>query len=238
MTKPEQAAGPINRTTLSGQVTKRLRDGILAGLYRQGEQLNEAELARRFGVSRGPLREAMQRLIQEGLLHNRPHRGVFVPELTDEDLVDIYFAREAIETAAVRRIMESGEAVSVSRLLASEVDRMVEALQRDDWTTVIDHDLRFHTQLVNAANSRRLSRMYSALIAETRLCLHMLVSGFAGRKDFVEVHVALVDRLEAQDATGARRAIRKHLHEPLDSLSGQRRGEAGPSGPSDAGSPA
>ena len=110
MTKADPTAEPISRTTLSGQITERLRDGILAGLYSQGDQLNEAELARRFGVSRGPLREAMQRLIQVGLLENRPHRGVFVPELTDEDLADIYFAREAIETAALGRIMAEGEA--------------------------------------------------------------------------------------------------------------------------------
>ena len=103
--------------------------GILAGLYSQGEQLNEAVLARRFGVSRGPLREAMQRLIQDGLLENRPHRGVFVPELTDEDLADICFAREAIETAALRRVMAAGESVSVSRRLTIEVDRLADALR-------------------------------------------------------------------------------------------------------------
>ena len=224
MTKPDPTAEHISRTTLSGQVTERLRGGILAGRYRQGEQLHEAELARRFGVSRGPLREAMQRLIQDGLLENRPHRGVFVPELTDEDLADIYFAREAIETAALGRIMAAGEAVSVLQRMTLEIDRMVAALDRDDWDSVVEHDLRFHTQLVDSANSRRLSRMYSVLIAETRLCLHMLVSGFAGRKDFIEEHVALVERLAAEDAAGAQRAIRKHLHEPLKSLASQRRG--------------
>ena len=224
MTKPDPAVEPISRTTLSGQVTERLRDGILAGLYSQGEQLNEAELARRFGVSRGPLREAMQRLIQDGLLENRPHRGVFVPELTDEDLADIYFAREAIETAALRRIMAAGEAVSVSRRLTIEVDRMVDVLGRNDWETVVEHEMRFHTQLVDSANSRRLSRVCSVLLAETRLCLRMPVSGFAGQKDFVEEHVALVERLAAEDAAGAQRAIRKHLHEPLNCLVRRRRG--------------
>ena len=224
MTNLEQAAEPISRTTLSGQVTERLRDGILAGAYRQGEQLNEAELARHFGVSRGPLREAMQRLIQAGLLETRPHRGVFVPELTDEDLADICFAREAIETAALRRVVSLGKAVAVSRRLAIEVDRMDDALRRGDGNIIGDHEMRFHMQLVDSANSRRLSRMYSVLIAETCLCLHMLVSGSAGRKDFMEEHVTLVERLAAEDAAGAQRAIRKHLHEPLKSLARQRRG--------------
>ena len=230
MTKPGPAVEPISRTTLSGQVTERLRDGILAGLYSQGEQLNEAELARRFGVSRGPLREAMQRLIQDGLLENRPHRGVFVPELTDEDFADICFAREAIETAALRRVMAAGDSVLVSRRLTIEVDRLVEALRRGDWNGVVDHEIRFHTQLVDSANSRRLSRMYSALIAETRLCLLMPVSGFAEGEYFVEEHVALVERLAAEDAAGAQRAIRKHLHEPPHS-SDCRHGRTGAEAP-------
>ena len=227
MNQSDPAEEPIRRTTLSGQVTERLRDGILAGLYAQGEQLNEAELARRFGVSRGPLREAMQRLIQDGLLETRPHRGVFVPEMTGEDLADIYFAREAIETAAVRRIMATGESVSVSRRLADDVNRMAGALHGDDWSTVVDHEMRFHTQLVDSANSRRLSRMYAVLIAETRLCLHLPVSEFAGRKYFVEEHVVLVERLAARDAAGAQRAIRKHLHEPPNRLVRRRRDRTG-----------
>lgn len=222
MPNPSNVANPINRATLSGQVTERLRADILSGTFAPGEQLNEAQLARYFGVSRGPLREAMQRLIQDGLLDCRPHRGVFVPELTDEDLVDIYFAREAIESAALRRVMASGRAVEVAGLLTEQVERMVEALRRDDWNAVIDHDLRFHTRLVDAAGSRRLSRMYSVLIAETRLCLHLLVSGFEGRKDFIEEHRALTDRLAAEDADGALDAIANHLRQPLESIAQQR----------------
>ena len=222
MTKLDQEPRPINRATLSSLVTEQLREAILAGFYSQGAQLNEVELARQFGVSRGPLREALQRLVQEGLLHSKPHHGVFVPELTDEDLADIYFAREAIETAALRRIMVSGKAVEVAKILSHYIDKMVSALAEDDWTAVVDHDLSFHTQLVDSASSHRLSRMYAVLIAETRLCLHMLVSGYLGRKDFVEEHVALTDRLAAEDMPGALQAIRTHLHQPLESLTRQR----------------
>ncbi len=216
MKTPDPAAEPIRRKTLSGQVAERLRDGILAGLYAPGEQLQEVELARRFGVSRGPLREAMQRLIQDGLLENRPHRGVFVPELTGEDLADIHCAREAIETAALGRIMAEGESVSVSRRLTAEVDRVAGALDRDDWRAVVDHEARFHMQFVDSARSRRLSRMYSVLIAETRLCLHMTEtdSGATTHAGYIEAHRTLIERLAAQDAHGARRAIRKHLQKP------------------------
>ena len=233
MTKLYQGPRPISRSTLSEQVAEQLREAILAGIYDQGTQLNEAELARQFGVSRGPLREAMQRLVHEGLLKSKPHHGVFVPELTDKDLEDIYFAREAIETAALRRIMMSGKAVEVAKILSHYIDKMVSAMAEDNWAAVVDHDLSFHMQLVNSADSRRLSRLYAVLIAETRLCLHMLVSGYLGRKDFIEEHVVLTNRLAAEDTAGALKAIRKHLHEPLKSLAQQRQSkESLPSGTS------
>src|SRR5215218_8200290 len=82
-----------------------------------GTQLNEVELASSFGVSRGPVREALQRLIQEGLLRSEPHRGVFVPVMTDEDIDDVYLAREALEAAAVRQIARMGRSASAHKTL-------------------------------------------------------------------------------------------------------------------------
>ena len=103
---------------------------------------------------------------------------MFVPELTEEDLADIHFAREAIETAALRRIMAAGEAVSVARRLTIEPTGWSRHCGKT--TPVVDHPALPHP----AGGLRAqlpLSRMYSA-----RMCLHMLVSGFAGRKDFVD----------------------------------------------------
>jgi len=210
--------GPVSRATLSDLVTQQLRESILSGAYEPGVQLNETALARQLGVSRGPLREAIQRLVQEGLLTSRPRRGAFVPELTNADRADIYFAREAIETATLKRVIESGRAADLAKTLSRYVEAMVVALENDDWEAVIDHDLGFHCQLVDAAESPRLSRLYASLIAETRLCLHVLVSGWQGRKDFVEEHRALTERLAAEDTEGAMEAARRHLREPLRSL--------------------
>src|SRR4051812_50047153 len=75
------------------------------GVFAPGTQLGEAELAARFEVSRGPLREAMQRLVQEGLLRGERHRGLFVIDLSASDVRDIYLARLAIERTACQLIM-------------------------------------------------------------------------------------------------------------------------------------
>src|SRR6266511_439042 len=111
----------IRRATLTTQVAEQLRAWIRDGTLPAGTQLNEMDLAERLGVSRGPLREGLQRLIQEGLLNSQPHRGVFVPVINDEDLLDIYFAREVIETAAVRRIMAAAHSPRLSRMFSTVI---------------------------------------------------------------------------------------------------------------------
>ena len=121
MAGKHEVATRIPRVTFASMVGERIRSNIIDGTLPPGSQLNEVELASSFGVSRGPVREALQRLIQEGLLRSEPHRGVFVPVMTDEDIDDVYLAREALETAAVRRIARMGWSASAFKALDSIV---------------------------------------------------------------------------------------------------------------------
>jgi DNA-binding GntR family transcriptional regulator len=192
----------LPRATYASMVTERLRDSIVNGSLAPGSQLSEAELATRFGVSRGPVREALQRLIQEGLVRAEPHRGVFVPVLTDADVRDIYLARAALESAAVQHIIASSRAEAAADDLDAQVALMAEAESADDWEAVGRHDLDFHSALVAATGSERLQRMFSTVISETRLCLGVLTSAEA-RSDLVDEHreiAALIRKGQADEA--------------------------------------
>lgn len=133
-TKPTTTVKRLSRATLAAQVAEQLRAGILDGSFGPGAQLNEAELAEQFAISRGPVREGLQRLIQEGLLRSEPHRGVFVPVLSEQDLIDVYFAREAVESAAIRRIMAAASTSAVDAL-TPVVDEMTAAAAAGRWAT-------------------------------------------------------------------------------------------------------
>jgi DNA-binding GntR family transcriptional regulator len=98
---------PVSRSTASARVIDTLRAAILDGSMVPGSQLKETALADRLSVSRGPLREAVQRLVQEGLLWSQPHHGTFVVELGRDDVADIYLARRGIERTAAMAIQPS-----------------------------------------------------------------------------------------------------------------------------------
>jgi len=211
-------AKPIRRNTLSTQVAEQLRDWIRDGTLPAGAQLNEMELADRLGVSRGPIREGLQRLIQEGLLDSQPHRGVFVPVFSDEDLIDIYYAREVIEAAAVRRIMAAARPTDLLPTLEQTVSEMSHAVKLDDWPKVADLDMRFHTQMVAAAGSPRLIRMFTSVITETQLCLSMLAGVEPARQDLLPEHRLLAQLVMGEDIDEAVRAIAVHFSDAVVSL--------------------
>ena len=101
---------PIPRRSTARLIADRIRSAIVDGRLRPGEHMTEARLAEQLGVSRAPIREALQRLIQEGLAEHR-RQGVFVRQLTNADVADVYYARTACEVAAADAIMHSPEDV-------------------------------------------------------------------------------------------------------------------------------
>lgn len=212
----------IPRVTFASMVGERVRSDIIDGTLQPGSQLNEVELASAFGVSRGPVREALQRLIQEGLLRSEPHRGVFVPMMSEEDIDDIYLAREALETAAVRRITGTGRSASAYKVL----DRVVRAMRKaegvQDWPAVASRDLDFHTQLVSAAGSPRLERMFTTVISETRLCLGLLTGAYDAQDNLVDEHRQITDLIGDNDTEGAVVVLKKHFDDAVVTLKGRR----------------
>lgn len=220
MTGEPAAASQLTRATFASMVTERLRDGIVNGTLAPGSQLSEVDLAHSYGISRGPVREAIQRLVQEGLLRSEPHRGVFVPVLTDEDVADVYLARAALESAALRLLIAASASRSSYEILDQYVAEMETAASRGDWETVGRSDLDFHTALVESTGSQRLQRMFTTLISETRLCLAAL-AGAEARHDLVPEHREICDGIKDGDIERALAALEKHFDDAVVSLSGK-----------------
>jgi len=95
----EKEIKPIS--TIKDQVYNIIRSGILDGTFQQGEWLQEQDLAKRFSVSRSPIRESLKQLVGDGLLVNIPNKGVFVKKLADHDVEEIYEIRIMFEQFAI-----------------------------------------------------------------------------------------------------------------------------------------
>jgi DNA-binding GntR family transcriptional regulator len=180
-------------------------------------QLAEVELARQLQVSRGPVREAMQRLIQEGLLRSERNRGVFVVQLDDDDARDIYVARAAVEKAAAVRVTRRADPADFAAL-DDVLDRLEEAIE-NSWADVVEIDLEFHTTIVERCRSERLQRMFRTLAAETRLCLVRLEPFYPEKGNVVTEHRDILDAIRGGNELLVHQLIDHHMEEAAARLS-------------------
>jgi DNA-binding GntR family transcriptional regulator len=200
---------PLALQSTPALIADRLRSEILDGAFPPDTQMSEVELARALRVSRGPIREAMQRLIQEGLLRAERNRGVFVVELDHDDARDVYLARGVVERAAAAIVTQQASPEVLDKL-QSIVDRLA-AVSNGPWADAISHDLDFHETIVEGAGSARLSKMFRTLVAETRLCLVRLEPFYVDGEDLVSEHQAILDAIRAKDARKVDRLLRLHM---------------------------
>ena len=211
---------PVARQSTAELIAEQLRSAIRYGVFAPGAQLGEAELAARFEVSRGPLREAMQRLVQEGLLRGERHRGLFVIDLDAQDVRDIYLARLAIERSACELIMHGNRGEAVARL-SDALDELVTAAESGDRNAMSDADQAFHLALVSCSGNSRLERMAQTLLVETRMCLAALQEHYPEPHDLVTEHRKLVDAIADGDEELLLNLIEAHMNDSIDRLNAE-----------------
>jgi len=219
---------PLSRESTPSIIADKLRRAIAHGELKPGAQLGEADLSRKLGVSRGPLREGMQRLTQEGLLVAIRNRGLFVVEMTPDDVRDMYVAREAIERAAARKILD-GDHVAAGDELLLIVDQMAAAGTPAE---VSELDITFHERLLQLARSRRLSRIHQTFITETRMCIHALDESYAKSEVRDHEHRALANAIRSGDRGLTDRLLTAHMDDAIHRLTHDRNtiGGAEPAG--------
>ncbi|QII08798.1 GntR family transcriptional regulator [Rhodococcoides fascians A25f] len=201
-------------------IADQIRDRIIDGSYAPGEQINEANVAAELEISRGPVREALQRLNQEGLLVSYRNRGVFVVELSSDDVTEIYESRAAIEVGAAWTLVhgDRGRLITAADELSAIVMQMQPFIDRADWRGLAERDLAFHTALVAATRNSRMSRMYATLAAEARICMANLETAYYRPEALVEEHQLIVDLLLGTDWDALEKGVHEHMDTAIHDL--------------------
>ncbi|CCH80229.1 putative Gluconate operon transcriptional repressor [Nostocoides japonicum T1-X7] len=212
----------LQRRSTADRVCDELRRLIIAGALEPGQPLHEKRVAEELGVSRSPVREALQQLVAERLLiAAEPSKTVTVREFTEDDIHEIYDARIAIERHAAATVIAGGPAkvAEASALLAAALDVLTSVLDSGDRLQIAQADLAFHQQLVRCGGNSRLIDAYLLLSAETVTCMTWLENARPSDAGLVQDHQDLIDGLETQDPDVAGRTIAQHLSRADSNLS-------------------
>ena len=201
-------------------IADQLREQILQGFIRPGQQINESLLARQLNKSRGPLREALQRLCQEGILISRRNHGVFVLEVEAHDIKEIYEVREFVESAAASRLLDGSpkQMRAGCEALKEIVGEMAKQVTAPDWQTIARLDMQFHSALVAGMGNSRFIRLYKTLAAESRMCIPYLEACYPNVDVLVQEHQNILGLLEAGDRQGLLNEIKWHMQKAIQDL--------------------
>lgn len=214
--QPEAEAGTarqLDNRTLWEQVRDRLREDILAGRLEPGTELSEVALAKDFGTSRGPLREALGRLASEGLVTITPRRGAVVAQLSREEFIDAYQVREALETLAVRLAVPLMSDAEIAHL--RELCELMDRAARDDEVRVFfDTNNSFHEALVRGSRNRKLHDVHRMLVGQMVPYLPRSLELRGNLQQSVAEHQAILAAIEERDVERAAALLAEHIEVP------------------------
>jgi DNA-binding GntR family transcriptional regulator len=185
-----------------------LRSEILSGMQQPGTAVRETSLAERFGVSRTPVREALSRLQQERLLE-RVARGLQVPQVDPQQVIQIYDMRILLEEEAARQAAKARQFPDLMRLEALlQRDRQ---LQEPDDYTRITTNLEFHAAVWNCAHNPVLRDLLERLSTHLIHAPRSTLSTGNRWAESLDEHEALVKAIEIQDSDAAGKIAREHM---------------------------
>lgn len=200
----------INNKPLREQILDALRDAIVHGDLKPGQPIVEAELAAQLGVSRAPIREALQILNSEGLLETVPYRGTTVRRLTRVDIEELYSLRSVLETFAIRRIIAHGEPGDVERL-RKHFEGMLAMADLGDLKRLNEIDRAFHDTLIELSRHSLLMSTWNGVALRVRQVMALLNERNTDLTQIAYNHLPIIEAIADRDEERAVMLIEKHI---------------------------
>jgi DNA-binding GntR family transcriptional regulator len=212
---------PVRRQKLADLAYDAIRDSITAGVFAMGERLVETRLAADLGMSRAPIREALRRLLEEGLVVERAHHGMFVRTFEGAEIVDLYNARLAIEAAALRLFVRRGASTAPLR---EQIARRRQAVQDGRFTDVVAADFALHEEVMRGSGNEVLYDLFRKISAQTLIAIALSDAAMA---EYVDEHVPVVEALERGDEDAAVAAFLDVVVATVDRITSQLGSDSG-----------
>lgn len=204
--------------TRPSQVSTRIRADLVSGRLGSGQKILQEHLAARYGVSRIPLREALNELQAEGLVVHKPNRGYFVAELRAADMREVYRLRELLEAEAITQACRNLSDIEIERI-ADSADSVIVALTSNELSTISAANRSFHFAIFEAAQMPRLTRILKGLWDATEVYRGLYFRDVANHRHIADEHAAVLRAVRDRDSNAAIAAQSAHRARSLAHVS-------------------
>lgn len=201
----------IQTVPLGDRTLEMIRSAIISGELSAGEPLRDRQLADLLGVSRTPVREALHRLTEAGLVESGGRSGWVVSAFTEQDVREIFQVRMLLEPQGLVQLEKTGDAAQRAKITSFFSDYK-HPVNPDCYSAYFKHDDEFHKSIVECSDNRRISHFYENIENHINRGRHFLYGSAAGRVDeTLGEHLAIVEAVAEQDFDKARKALLEHL---------------------------
>ncbi len=209
--QPNFAPLSADRPSLTDQVAAAIRDAAQSGQLLPGELYSAYQISDLLGVSRGPVREAIMRLAESGMIRIERNKGFRLVVPDAREIAEIFHIRLLLEVPAARRAAERRTEAQLGEM-RSELKAMAAASQEHDESLFMTHDRRLHSKILHASRNDRLVTTIGALREATRVLGASTVERSRSLEDVYAEHLPVVTAIADRDAAAAGRAMREHVH--------------------------
>ena len=192
---------------------KNLEDMIIKGKLKPGQKIKEQEISTRLGISRPPLREAFKILEAEGLIRREPRRGVFVSELKDTDIWEIYTLKLALYSLAVTLAvdkMKNGDIEKMEKIV-TRMEDIVNGHGKPDILKYEELNNLFHDTTASIAGHGRLKKIHQSLNNQVKRMAYRSFQDLDHLKESCEYHRKIVEAMKHRDKRRAEQLTKEHI---------------------------
>lgn len=205
----------VNKLLLSESVTNYLRRQILLGQYKTGYHLSEVKLSEELQVSRGPVREAISRLENEGLVETKRNGRTIVIGFTLKDVIDLFETRKALELKAIETILDK----QLNGNVLCEMNALVEEMKKQtDVEEILYLDHSYHYKLMDLSKNRTLVKLWSSISGLFITLTKITNTSFGNLQHLNDVHEKLILAIHEGNKESARKLIIRHIDEGTETI--------------------
>jgi DNA-binding GntR family transcriptional regulator len=207
-----------DKYSLRGRVFTKIREDILAGRYKQNDELKEASIGQELGVSRTPVREALRQLELEGLVNIIPNKGAYVNEISEKDIHDIYIIRSYLEGLCAKWACEY--------ITQEQIDELEEVVylsefhaKKEHHEQIVELDNKFHQLIYEASNSKILNHILSDFHHYVQRIRKITLASDLRAANSNKEHNAILDAIRQRDGEKAEMLAHEHIMSTIRNIS-------------------
>ncbi|WCK56408.1 GntR family transcriptional regulator [Aneurinibacillus sp. Ricciae_BoGa-3] len=202
----------IVNKSLSAQIYESLRDQIIKGELQPGDRIVELEVAKNFGVSQAPVREAFLKLADEELVVSQRNKGTVVSNISTDEMDELYGFRLMMEEMAIKRAFERMTEEDV-KILEDFYHEMVQAGENNDLDSLRIADVNFHSKIYDMADHKFMRSVWDTLVSKLNRIWYLTSQMyFTHLSEVASIHEPIVKSFRADDLNGCIKAFVNHVN--------------------------